>query len=80
MNKMSDSDDDYPRCGCCDKYCNKCGNYYRGSNCPICERADGVMRGDYDNGERRKELLGEVYGAVQNEVNRRLGISKRHPI
>lgn len=40
--------------------------------------ADRVIRGDFGNGEERKRNLGPVYGFVQNEVNRRLGYSKRH--
>ena len=43
--------------------------------------ADRVIRGDFDNGDKRKVLLalaGYNYAEVQNEVNRRLGYSKRH--
>lgn len=43
--------------------------------------ADRVIRGDYGNGEARKANLardGYNYACVQNEVNRRLGYSKRH--
>ena len=40
--------------------------------------ADRVIRGDFGNGEERKRRLGPAYGFVQNEVNRRLGYSKRH--
>ena len=43
--------------------------------------ASRVMRGDYGNGEERKRRLaqdGYNYAMVQNEVNRRLGYSKRH--
>ena len=43
--------------------------------------ADRVIRGDYGNGEDRKRNLvneGYNYAFVQNEVNRRLGYSKRH--
>ena len=43
--------------------------------------ADRVIRGDYGNGEERKRRLaddGYNYAFVQNEVNRRLGYSKRH--
>ena len=42
---------------------------------------DRVIRGDYGNGEERKRRLeedGYNYALVQNEVNRRLGYSKRH--
>lgn len=34
--------------------------------------ADAVMRGDYGNGQARKDALGANYQAVQDEVNRRL--------
>ena len=40
-----------------------------------------VIIGDYGNGEERKRRLeneGYNYALVQNEVNRRLGYSKRH--
>lgn len=40
-----------------------------------------VIRGDYGNGEERKRRLaddGYNYAFIQNEVNRRLGYSKRH--
>ena len=43
--------------------------------------ASRVIRGDYGNGEERKRRLandGYNYACVQNEVNRRLGYSKRH--
>ncbi len=40
--------------------------------------ADRVIRGDFGNGEERKRNLGWRYGFVQNEVNRRLGYTKRH--
>lgn len=35
--------------------------------------ATAVIRGDYGNGEARKQALGANYAAVQAEVNRRLG-------
>ena len=37
-----------------------------------------TIRWEYGNGEERKRRLGPAYGFVQNEVNRRLGYSKRH--
>ena len=43
--------------------------------------ADRVIRGDYGNGDARRANLareGYSYASVQNEVNRRLGYSKRH--
>ena len=37
-----------------------------------------VIRGDYGMNEYIKRLDGYNYALVQNEVNRRLGYSKRH--
>lgn len=34
--------------------------------------ADAVMRGDYGNGQDRVNALGDLYQAVQDEVNRRI--------
>jgi hypothetical protein len=34
--------------------------------------ADAVMRGDYGNGQARVNALGDLYQAVQDEVNRRI--------
>jgi len=42
--------------------------------------ADRVINGEFGNGEERKQRLGFLYPAVQNEVNRRLGYSKRHNV
>lgn len=45
------------------------------------EIATRVINGEYGNGEERKRRLKEEgynYALVQNEVNRRLGYSKRH--
>lgn len=42
---------------------------------------DRVIRGDYGNGIQRQRNLereGYSYASVQNEVNRRLGYSKRY--
>ena len=47
----------------------------------IMDIADRVIRGDFGNGEARKRNLADAgynYAFVQNEVNRRLGYSKRH--
>jgi LysM repeat protein len=38
----------------------------------ISDLADAVLRGDYGNGPARKAALGDLYGEVQAEVNRRL--------
>lgn len=38
----------------------------------IAELADAVMRGDYGNGDARRQALGDLYDEVQAEVNRRL--------
>ena len=40
--------------------------------------ADRTIRGDFGNGQERRDNLGPFYAPVQNEVNRRLGYSKRH--
>ena len=40
--------------------------------------ADRVINGEFGNGAERRRNLGPFYGIVQNEVNRRLGYSKRH--
>ena len=37
-----------------------------------------TRRGDFGNGEERRNNLGPLYAPVQNEVNRQLGIPKRH--
>ncbi len=42
------------------------------------EMADRVMNGEFGNGQQRRDLLGDNYAEIQNEVNRRLGLSKRH--
>ena len=37
-------------------------------------------RGDFGNGQERKDILGpRLYGYVQNQVNRDLGYPKRYP-
>ena len=60
------------------KKCQKCMN--NNDFCPDCVNrlADLVIQGRYGNGEERKNKLGSWYAPVQNEVNRRLGYSKRH--
>ncbi len=40
--------------------------------------ADATINGDFGNGQERRDKLGILYAPVQNEVNRRLGYSKRH--
>ena len=44
--------------------------------------ASRVIRGDYGNGEERKRRLADegynYYALTHDEVNRRLGYSKRH--
>ena len=40
--------------------------------------ADCTINGDFGNGQERRERLGPLYAPVQNEVNRRLGYSKRY--
>ena len=62
------------------KYCNTCGNYCQLSGCPICAKASLVLAGKFGVGNERKRKLGTLYNAVQNEVNRRLGIEKRYPV
>ena len=67
-------------CGCNAKYCNTCGNYYQASGCPICHKAALVLAGKFGVGNERKRRLGTFFNAVQNEVNRRLGIPYRYPV
>ncbi len=40
--------------------------------------AQRTIRGDFGNGQERRDNLGPFYAPVQNEVNRQLGYSKRH--
>lgn len=40
--------------------------------------AERTIRGDFGNGQERRNILGPYYADVQNEVNRQLGIEKRH--
>ena len=59
--------------------CPKCGRTYCSCDMCPCEYADLVIDGYYGNGNERKEKLGVYYGEIQNIVNEKLGISKRHP-
>ena len=40
--------------------------------------AQRTIRGDFGNGQERRDNLGPLYAPVQNEVNRQLGYPKRH--
>ena len=42
------------------------------------ELVNATIRGDFGNGQERRNNLGPFYAPVQNEVNRRLGYSTRH--
>ena len=44
------------------------------------ELSNKVIRGEYGNGELRKNKLGELYSIVQNRVNEKLGCSHRYDI
>lgn len=44
----------------------------------IRDLAERTIRGDFGNGQERRDTLGILYPLVQNEVNRQLGYSKRH--
>ena len=37
-----------------------------------------VIRGDFGNGQERRDCLGGNYNKIQNRVNQMLGYSKRH--
>ena len=51
--------------------------YYKGDNTATNQgmtrkdMADKVIRGEFGNGEQRKELLGDTYGDVQKTVNQK---------
>lgn len=47
---------------------------------PIGYLAYRTRRGDFGNGQERRDILGPFYAPVQNEVNRQLGIPKRNNI
>ena len=44
----------------------------------IRDLAERTIRGDFGNGQERRDRLGFLYAPVQNEVNRQLGYWKRH--
>ena len=44
----------------------------------IRDLADRTIRGEFGDGQERRDNLGILYVPVQNEVNRRLGYSTRH--
>ena len=46
----------------------------------IRDLAERTIRGDFGNGQERRDRLGFLYAPVQNEVNRRLGIPYRYPV
>ena len=41
--------------------------------------ANRIIRGDFGNGDKRKENLGSLYRFVQNWINEKLGYYKRYP-
>ena len=66
-------------------YCDTCGNKVSvmscgcTATCNICRLADEVIKeGKHGTGQARKDSLGDDYNDVQNEINRRLGYSKRY--
>ena len=66
-------------------YCDVCGNRVEAMDCgcqvmcDVCRLADEVIKeGKHGNGQARKNSLGDDYNEVQNEINRRLGYSKRY--
>ena len=65
--------------GCNAKYCNTCGNYYQAYGCPICHNVSLAFAGKLGFGEERRRRLGSLFNAVQNQINRILGIEKRYP-
>lgn len=75
---MSDSEEEYYT------YCSVCGNKVTVMSCGceemcnVCRLADEVIKGEHGNGQARRDSLGDDYVDVQNEVNRRLGYSKRY--
>lgn len=44
----------------------------------IRDLAERTIRGDFGNGQERRDRLGILYPFVQNEVNSQLGYPKRH--
>ena len=66
-------------------YCEVCGNKVFvmdcgcEATCEVCRLADEVINeGKHGTGQERKDSLGDDYNEVQNEINRRLGYSKRY--
>ena len=66
-------------------YCSVCGNKVEvmdcgcDTMCEVCRLADEVIKeGKHGTGQARKDSLGDDYYDVQNEINRRLGFSKRY--
>ena len=49
------------------------------TRCSFEEDVRDTMNGKYGNGQERKDRLGNNYGAIQNEINRRTGSNVRHP-
>ena len=48
-------------------------------SCNVCRLADEVINeGLHGTGQARRDSLGDDYNDVQNEINRRLGYSKRY--
>ena len=44
----------------------------------IRDLAERTIRGDFGNGQERRDTLGFLYPLVQNEVNRKLNCPKWH--
>ena len=59
--------------------CPKCGGKYCSCDTCECQMVDSIIRGDFGNGQERKEKLGDDYNHYQNLVNERLGYPKRYP-
>ena len=66
-------------------FCEVCGNKVAVMDCgcvtmcEVCRLADEVINeGLHGTGQDRRDSLGDDYNEVQNEINRRLGYSKRH--
>lgn len=45
----------------------------------ISQLADRALRGEFGNGDARARALGANYPAVQNEINRRMGVTNQAP-
>ena len=62
------------------KYCDICKIQYRNSECPLCARVSRFLSWDCEvcrcGGMRKK--LGKQFDTIQEEVNKRLGLSKRY--